>query len=80
MGGFTMNTDIDINIYDVILNLDEFNDKEMEQLKYAINEKDSDNNFFKIETLDEHYKVKILKEFFNKYSLEELDKIKKQLN
>lgn len=79
MSYFTIETGVDVNIIDIINNIDSFNYIELSALKKAINK--TINNSISIEstTLDEYYKIKILKEFFDKYSCEELEEIKKQI-
>jgi len=79
MGYFTIETGVDINIIDIINNLDNFDNKELIFLKNAINNNTSNTITIQSNTLYEYYKVKLLKEFFDKYSLEELEEIKKKL-
>lgn len=80
MGHFTLETGIDIDIFDIINNLDNFNTTELTVLKNEITKNTQNSISIQSTTLDEYYKVKILKEFFDKYSWEELEQIKKIIN
>ena len=79
MGYFTIETGIDVNIFDIINNIDSFNTTELSALKKSINRNTQNSISIESTTLDEYYKIKILKEFFDKYSWEELEEIKKQI-
>ena len=84
MGYMTVTTEADVDIYmrDIINNLNEFNGKELENLRDAINNEighEEISNTFGVNNLEDEQKIKILKEFFYKYTWEELEIIKKSL-
>jgi len=73
---------IDIHLGDIIDNLSNFGDEELKDLRDCINKElseDNPNNLFGANNLEDEFKIKILKEMFNKYSWQELDKINKSL-
>lgn len=73
---------IDIDIYTIIENLNNFNDDNLKMLRDSIDiqlRDESSNNIISPETLEDEYKIKILKEFFNKFSWAELEDIKKKI-
>ena len=83
-GYMTVTTEADVDIYmrDIINNLNEFNGKELENLRDAINNEighEEISNTFGVNNLEDEQKIKILKEFFYKYTWEELEIIKKFL-
>jgi predicted metallopeptidase len=77
------NTDVDVYINDIINNLDKFSQSELtilysELSKILLNKNhlSADNNkIFEILSLNDEYKLKILKEIFNNYTLEDIDNI-----
>jgi hypothetical protein len=85
--GFTVwaETEYGIEIEDIMFNLDKFNDDDLLELKKQIESKvqkrtKRDNlNVLVASTLDEEYKIKILKEMFDKFSWSELEDIKKKI-
>jgi len=85
--GFTVwnETEYDVEIADIMFNLEKFGDDELLELKEEIESKvqkrtKRDNlNVLVAETLDEEYKIKILKEMFEKFSWSELEDIKKKI-
>ena len=83
MGCMTFTQEVDVELYmrDIISSLNDFESDELEDLRDAIDKEIGiDNNpIFDIENLEDEQKIKILKEFFDKYSWEELEKIKKSL-
>ena len=85
MGYITINqeTEVDIWMGDIISNLNSFNDNELKDLQEEIDFKlcssKKDPQVLKASTLDEEYKIKILKEMFDKFSWEELEDIKKKI-
>lgn len=77
---FTMESEVDIYIEDIIDNLDRFSKSDLEELKNEIEfhiDKKSDYSF-NVKTLEDEYKFKVLKEMFKKYSLSELDEFNKK--
>lgn len=88
MGYFNVEKEVtvEIDIYDIIHNINAFNNEELISLQEAIENKinskhnDSKNiNILESNTIDEYYKIEILRDFFNKFTLEELDDIKKKI-
>ena len=87
MGYFTVysESEYDVGIEDIIYNLDKFNEDDLLELKEEIESKvqkrtKRDNlNVLVAETLDEEYKIKILKDMFEKFSWSELEEIKKKI-
>jgi len=85
--GFTVyaETEFDVYIDDIIENLDRFNNDELLNLKEEIEFKVSkgnnrqDSNVLIASTLDEEYKIQILKEMFDKFSWSDLEDIKKKI-
>lgn len=84
MGYFTISneSEYDVDLYDVISNLNSFDDNELKDLKSEIESKlnkrfNINDVDFNIKTLDDEYKVKLLKELYDKYTLEELQVIQK---
>lgn len=73
--------DVEVEVSDVIANLSDFGDDELEDLRSAIDKRigSYNNSMFDIENLEDEQKIKILREFFNRYTWEELEKIKKSL-
>ena len=87
MGYITLNQEIDveIDVDDIVSNLNSFNKDELIELqdeidfhlnKYNLKKKE---DVLEASTLDEEYKIKILKEMFDKFSWEELEEIKKKI-
>ena len=83
IGYFTVSdeitVDIDVDVNDIIRHLDKFNDNDLSELRDAIDESigEKENHpCLTASTLEEEYKIKILKELFDKYTWEELEKIK----
>ena len=78
-------TEYDVEICDIILNLKSFSDDELLELKDEIESKvqkrakRNNLNVLVAETLDEEYKIQILKELFDKFSWSELVDIKKKI-
>lgn len=87
MGNFTLdhNTEVDIYIDDIINNIDDFNNDELLILKSEIEQKLNQNTFrretpiLEASTLEDEYKIQILRELFNKLSWSELEELKKKL-
>lgn len=83
-GSITLNQDVDVDVYidDIIDHLDSFGTEELRNLRDAINDEigeDTTDNTFGVTNLEEEQKVKILKEMFDKFTWEELEKINKSL-
>jgi hypothetical protein len=82
MGCMTVSQDVDVDIYmrDIISSLSDFDTDELEDLRDAIDKEigEGDNPIFGINNLEDEQKIKILKEFFNKYTWEELEIINKK--
>ena len=77
-------TEVEIYIDDIISNLNSFNDDDLKDLKeeidFKLNKTTSRNeNVLEASTLDEEYKIKILREMFDKFSWGELEDIKKKI-
>ena len=72
---------IDITLDDILENLDQLSRKELLILSNEINHEigSSSKSIITPSTLEDEYKIKILKEFFNKFSLSELGDIKKNI-
>ena len=86
MGGFTVDQNFEVDVYvdDIIDNIDRFNDDELLELKEEIELKLNkisrrEQDVLVASTLDEEYKIKILKEMFDKFSWSELEDIKKKI-
>jgi len=86
MGGFSIDhyTDVDVDMFDIIDNISKFDNDELLKLKEEVDQRLNRNsitksNIIEASTLEEEYKIEILKEFFNKYSWSELEEIKKKL-
>ena len=81
---FTIDKEVDIYIEYIIDNLDTFSKKELKELKeeldyFITNDEDVDKEqSIIIKTVEDEYKVKVLKEMYNKFTLEELDKLNKK--
>ena len=76
----TFNTDVNIYIDDIIDELDMFSKSDLNKLKDELDLllDDEKKYTFEIRTLEDEYKFKILEEMYNKYTLEELDKLNKK--
>lgn len=81
---FTLNKDVDIYVEDIIDNLDTFSKSDLKELKEELDyfitddeEGDKEQTFI-IKSVEDEYKVKVLKEMYNKFTLEELDKLNKK--
>lgn len=81
---FTLNKDVDIYVEDIIDNLDTFSKSDLKELKEELDyfitddeEGDKEQTFI-IKSIEDEYKVKVLKEMYNKFTLEELDKLNKK--
>lgn len=87
MGYITVSneTEYDIFIEDIMDNLNQFDSDELEELRdgidFTLEIGLGKRNKKKLEasTLDEEYKIGILKELFDKFSWEELEIIKKKI-
>lgn len=86
MGYITLYQDTEVDIYleDIIDNLSSFNNDELIDLKEEVESKLNstsrrNENVLEASTLDEEYKIRILREMFNKFSWEELEDIKKKI-
>lgn len=85
MGYLTVDQNVEVDIYmdDIIDNINHFSDSELEDLKeeieFKLSKTSSKNTILVASTLDEEYKVQILKEMFEKFSWAELDEIKKKI-
>jgi len=87
MGGFTLYVDLECDVFieDIIHNLNSFNQDELlklkEQIEYNVLKTNNrkDTNILVASTLDEEYKIEILKEMFYKFSWSELEDIKKKI-
>ena len=79
---FTVDKEIDIYVEDIIDNLDMFSKKDLKELKeeldLLIDDDGDEKQTFMVKTLEDEYKVKVLKEMYNKFTLEELDKLNKK--
>lgn len=78
---FTIDTEIDVYIDDIIDNLDRFSKKDLKELKEELDDildKNEKDYSFVVKTLEDEYKFKILNEMYNKYTLEELDILNKK--
>lgn len=76
----TFNTDVNIYIDDIIDELDMFSKSDLNKLKDELDllVDDEKKYTFEVRTLEDEYKFKILEEMYNKYTLEELDKLNKK--
>ena len=76
-----INLDIDISLDDILENLGQLSRKELlilnEEIQHEIGS--SKKSIIVPSTLEDEYKIKILKEIFNNFSLSELGDIKKQI-
>jgi hypothetical protein len=87
MGYMTVYTEseYDVCIDDIITNLSNFDDDELSELKEEIELKlskrkgNQNSTILVSSTLDEEYKIQILKEMFDKFSWSELEDIKKKI-
>lgn len=87
MGYMTVQSDSEIDVFidDIIDNLNSFNEDELLELKKEIEIKINKStsrqkqNILISSTLDEEYKIQILKEMFDKFSWSELEDIKKKI-
>lgn len=84
MGNFSIDHNTKVDMYDIIGNLSSFNNDELSELRDNVECKLNKNiskkrNIIEASTLDEEYKIEILKKFFNKYSWSDLEEIKKKL-
>lgn len=85
MGSFTVYSDAeyDVDIYDIISNIRSFSDAELNDLYDEISERlknkreEKDDYVLRVDNLHDYYKLNELKKLFNKYSLEELEKLNK---
>ena len=84
MGSFTVysETEYDVDIYDIISNIRSFSDAELNDLYDEIseklkNKKDDDDYVLRVDNLHDYYKLKEIKKLFDKYSLEDLEKLNK---
>lgn len=83
MNYITISSDIELYVDDIIKNLYKFNNDDLKEMKEEVEEqllknngiKNSEIPVFNIKTLEDVYKVKILKKLFDKYSWEELEKL-----
>lgn len=78
-------SEYDVCIDDIITNLSNFDDDELSELKEEIELKlskrkgNQNSTILVSSTLDEEYKIQILKEMFDKFSWSELEDIKKKI-
>jgi len=88
MGYITLlqETEVEIEVNDIISNLGDFNSDDLEdiqeEIEYQLTKRHQgkkNDEVLKASTLDEEYKIKILKEMFDKFSWEELEDIKKKI-
>lgn len=87
MGYMTVYTDAEYDVYidDIIENLGSFSNEELSELKEEIESRiissknNRNSNILTASTLDEEYKIQILKELFDKFSWSELEDIKKKI-
>ena len=85
MGYMTMYQESEVEVYmsDIISNINSFSDADLINLKEEIDsnltKSTSRIDVLKASTMDEEYKIKILKEMFDKFSWEELEVIKKKI-
>lgn len=85
MGSFTVynETEYDVDIYDIMSNITSFSEKELNDLYDELSDKlknkreEKDDYVLRVDNLYDYYKLKELKEIFNKYSLDELEKLNK---
>lgn len=87
MGYFTIYNDerneCDVDIHDILSNINTFSKEEINDLYDAIidrvDNKDGYINDYtlKVDNLYDYYKLRELKKIFNKYSLEDLEKLNK---
>ncbi len=80
-GYFTLYNEVEceVSINDILGNLSSFRDDELKRLQEEVNELLDEIVLSKAKTLEEEHKVRILNEFFDKYTWEELEDIKKAL-
>lgn len=76
----TFNTDVNIYIDDIIDELDMFSKSDLNKLKDELDLLvDGEKKYtFEVKTMEDEYKFKVLEEMYNKYTLEELDKLNKK--
>lgn len=84
MGCMTISQDVDVDIYmrDIISELNNFDTDELEDLRDAIDTEIGESDkivSFTANNLEDEQKIKILKEWFYKYTWQELEGIKKNL-
>lgn len=89
-GWFTITSQNDVDIYidDIIKNLNSFNSAELSKLYNELSKKifnkshltEESIGVLEIKTLSDEYKFKILKELFNRYNLEDIEKVLKLLD
>lgn len=89
-GWFTITTENDVDIYvdDIIKNLHSFNSAELSKLYNEISKKlfnkdhltKESDDIIEIKTLNDEYKFKVLKELYNRYNLEDIEKVLKTLD
>jgi len=86
MGGFTVDQNFEMDVYvdDIIDNIDQFDNDELlelkEEIEFRLNKiSKSEQDVLVASTLDEEYKIKILREMFDKFSWSELEDIKKKI-
>jgi len=71
--------EVEITMNDILGNLHNFRDDELKRLQKEVNELLAEVVLNKATNLEEEQKVRILNEFFDKYTWEELENIKKNL-
>jgi hypothetical protein len=85
MGYMTIysDTEVEVHVEDIISQLNSFNDNDLKDLQEEINFKlksfKKDPQVLEASTLDEEYKIGVLKEMFDKFSWAELEDIKKKI-
>ncbi len=73
---------IDVDIYSIINNINSFSVDALRLLKDAVDDElnvSVDKNTITPSTLEDEYKIQILKEFFNKFTWTDLEEIKKKI-
>jgi len=78
-GYFTLYNEVEceVTINDILGNLSNFRDDELKRLQEEVDGLIDDAVLNKATTLEEEHKIRILNEFFDKYTWEELEDIKK---
>ena len=71
--------EVEITMNDILGNLHNFRDDELKRLQKEVDELLAEVVLNKATNLEEEQKVRILNEFFDKYTWEELENIKKNL-